>query len=145
MTVVIALAGSTAGFFLVLSPNVLVVIRQGHIEIKSLIPLSKAQPNKGMFPSSVLNFQHEVPRRVEGRLHGALPLTGINKTSSEELPGVGILESNLASGIAGNDSKSTRPDLVGLQPLAALVPATGGPRRDFVNGDLTHHQKRVLE
>lgn len=145
MTILAALAGELAGFFLVLSPNILLVIGQGHIEIKGLIPLVKPQSNKSMFPSTVLDFQDKVPRRVKGRLDGVLSLTGVNETSSEKLSGVGILKSDLASGVTRNNPETTRPDLVGLQPFSALVAAAGGPRWDFVNGDLSYHQEGVLE
>lgn len=69
--------------FLVLSANILIVIRQGHVEIKRLVPLIKPEPNEGVFPIPVLNLEHEVPGRIERGLYGTLALARVDKTSGE--------------------------------------------------------------
>nr|GME16156.1 kinetochore protein Nuf2-like isoform X1 [Ipomoea batatas] len=102
-------------------------------------------PDERVLAAAVLDLQHEVPGRVENRLDGALPLARMHEASSEELAGVGILEPDLAAFLAGHHAEPAGPDLVGLKPLAALVAAAGGARRDFENRHLTHHQERVLE
>lgn len=98
-----------------------------------------------MLPLPVLDLQNEIPRRVEHGLHRALPLAGENEAGGEELAGGGIFEADLAAVAARDDAEAAGPDLVGLEPLAALVAATCGPGRDLVDGNLAHDEKGVLE
>lgn len=72
-------------------------------------------------------------------------MTRRDEAGSKELAGIGILEADLAAVLAGDDSEATGPDKVGLQPLAALVAAAGGTRRDFVNGYFPNHQESVFK
>lgn len=140
------IAGFAAGdFLLVLPPHVLLVVRQSHIEIKGFVPLRKSQANEGVLAMAVLDLKHEVTRRVQHGLDGALALAGVDEAGGEQIAGVRILESDLAPVLAGDDPEPTRPDLVGLEPLAALVATRGGPGRDFVDGDFTDYQEGVLE
>ena len=52
---------------------------------------------------------------------------------------------DLAANVAGDDAEAARPDLVGLEPLAALVAAAGGAGRDLVDGDFADDEEGVLE
>lgn len=134
-----------ASLLLVFSSDVLLVIRQGDVEIEGFVSLVEAQADEGVLASAVLDFQHEVAGGVEDGLHGGLALAREDEAGGEELAGVRILETDLAAVLAGDDAEAARPDLVGLQPLAALVAAGGGPRRDFVDGHFADHKQRVLE
>lgn len=134
-----------AGLLLALPPHMLIVIRQRDVEIKRLVPLIEPQANEGVLPTPVLDLQHKIPGRVEHRLHRALTLAGEHEAGGEELAGVGVLEPDLAAVAARHDAEAAGPDLVGLQPLAALVTSAGGSRRDLVHRHLAHHQERVLE
>lgn len=128
-----------AGFptlLLVLSLNILFMIRQRHIEIKRLIPLIKPQPDERMLPSPILDLKHEIPGRIEHSLDRILPLAGMNKARREKITGVRIFQPDLTSVLTRHHPQPTGPDLVGLQPFAAFVAAGGGARRDFVHGDL---------
>ncbi|XP_062003372.1 uncharacterized protein LOC133720905 [Rosa rugosa] len=64
-----------------------------------------------------------------------------SSTVSTEVVGVWILWSDLALVLARHYPELTHPDLVGLEPLAAIVPAGCRPRRGFVHGDLAHQQQ----
>ncbi|CAI0434481.1 unnamed protein product [Linum tenue] len=119
------------GFLLVLPPDVLLVIGEGHVEIEGLVPLGEAQPDEGVLPRAVLDLEHEVARRVQHRLHRRLPLPRRDEAGGEQIPRVRILQPDLAPVLARNDPEPARPDLVRLQPLAALVTPGGGARRDF--------------
>ncbi|RDX94042.1 hypothetical protein CR513_23618, partial [Mucuna pruriens] len=134
-------SGGVAGFLLVLSADVLLVIGERDVEIEGLVPL----PDEGVLTASVFDLEDEVARRVEDRFHRVLALAGEHEARGEELAGVRILQSDLAAVPARHDADPTRPDLVGLEPLAALVAAGGSARRDLKHGDLTHNQERVLE
>lgn len=139
------IAGATTRILLMIPPDVLLMVGQCHIEIKSFIPLRETQPYKGVLTPTILDLQNEVSRRVKNGLDGVLPLTRVNKTSSEEFAGVGIFQPDLTSVLAGHNPKAAGPDLIGLQPLAALVAAGCGSRRDFVDGNLTNDKESVLE
>lgn len=94
-----------------------------------------------MLPPAVLDLQHKISRRVENRFDRILSLTGVNEAGGEEFlgGGVGILEADLAAVVAGDDAEAAGPDLVGLEPLAALVPAGSGSGRDLEYGYFADH------
>lgn len=130
---------------LLLPPDVLLVVRQRDVEVERLGPLREPEPDEGVLPRPVLDPEHEVAGRVERRLDGLVPLPWHHAARGEELPRVGVLEPDLAPLAARHHAEAARPDLVGLQPLAALVAAAGGPGRDLVDGDLAGHKEGVLE
>ena len=98
-----------------------------------------------MLPTPVLDLEHEVSRGIEARLDGCVALARVDEAGGEEVAGARVLEADLAAVAAGHDADPAGPDLVGLEPLAALVATGGGARRDLVDGDLAHHQECVLE
>lgn len=125
--------------------HVLIMIGQGDVEIEGLVPLGEPQPDEGVLPPAVLDPEHEVAGGVEDGLDGALPLAREDEAGGEELAGARILEPDLAAVLAGDDAEAAGPDLVGLEPLAALVAAGGGARRDLVDGDFPDDEEGVLE
>lgn len=129
----------------VLSPQVLLVVRKGDIEIKGLVALVESETDEGVLTAAVLDFENEVAGGVEGGFYGALALARKDEAGSEEFPGSGILEANLAAVAAGDDPEAARPDLVGLQPFPAFVPAASASRWDLVHYHFAHHQQRVFE
>lgn len=141
----VALISVDAGFLLVLPPQVLLVVGEGHIEVKRLVALVEPQADEGVLALAVLDLEHEVAGRIEHGLDGVLALPEADEASSEELPGAGVLQPDLAAVSARDHPEAAGPDLVGLQPLAALVAAARATRRDLVHRHLPHHQQRVLE
>lgn len=107
--------------FLRLPSNVLFVIRQRNIEIKRLVPLTESYPDECMLPSTVVDLENQVPRRIKTRLDGVVSPSVFHETCSEEIAGAGILEADLAAVLARDDTEATRPDLIGLEPFATLV------------------------
>ena len=93
----------------------------------------------------VLDLQHEIARRVEDCLNRGFSAAGVDEAGSKKIAGVGVLKADLAAELAGNDPETAGPDLVRLKPLAALVGAGSGARRDLVDGDLADDEKGVLE
>lgn len=130
---------------LLLPPHVLLVVRQRDVEVERLGPLCEPEPDEGVLPAPVLDPEHEVAGRVERRLDGLVPLARHQAARGEELARVGVLQPDLAPLAAGHDAEPSSPDLVRLQPLAALVPPARGPRRYLVDGHLAHHQEGVLQ
>lgn len=143
--IVIAAVARFTSLLVVLPLHILVMIRQRHIEIKRLVPLIESQPYEGVLSPSVLDLEHEVPGRIEHGLDGGVTLAREDEAGGEKLAGGGIFQADLAAVLAGDDAEAAGPDLVGLEPLAALVAAAGGARGDFVDGDLANHQEGVLE
>jgi len=142
----LAAAALLAGSLLLLLPlDVLLVVRQRDIEVERLVALVETEPDEGVLPPTVLDAEHEVAGGVEHGLDGALPLAGQHEACGEELTRGRVLEPDLAAVAAGHHAEAAGPDLVRLQPLAALVAAAGGARRDLVHRHLAHHQQRVLE
>lgn len=141
-------AGVCLGPILPLLPlpiHILIMIRKRHIEIKRLVPLPEAQPDKRVLPPAILDPQHEVPGGVEGGFDGGVAVAGGDEAGGEEGTGGGVLESDLGSGAAGDNSEAAGPDLIGLEPVAALVAAGGGAGRDLEDGDLADDEESVLE
>ncbi|PRQ36435.1 hypothetical protein RchiOBHm_Chr4g0391531 [Rosa chinensis] len=60
---------------------------------------------------------------------------------STEIVGVWILKSDLVLVLARHCPEPTHPTLVGLEPLAAIVPAGCRPRRGFLHCYLAHQQQ----
>lgn len=139
------LCGGAAGVLVPIPLDILLVIRQGDIEIKGLIPLTESQAYEGVLPAAILDPEHEVARGIEDGLDGGVALAGIDEAGGEEIAGIGVLEADLAAGVAGDDAEAAGPDLVGLEPLAALVAAAGGAGRDLVDGDFADDEEGVLE
>lgn len=125
--------------------HVLIMIGQRDVEIEGLVPLGKPQPDEGVLPLAVLDPEHKVAGRVEDGLDGALPLARVDEAGGEELAGARILEADLAAVLAGDDAEAAGPDLIGLEPLAALVAAGGGAGRDLEDGDFADDKEGVLE
>lgn len=69
----------------------------------------------------------------------------INEASGEKIAGNRIFEANFSARFAGNDAKTTGPDLIGLEPFAALVAAGGGARGDLVDGNFANYEECVFE
>lgn len=146
VAIAIARPLARALLFVALPPlHVLIVIGQRDVEIEGLVPLGEPEADEGVLPAAVLDPEHEVAGGVEDGLDGALPLPREDEAGGEELAGPGVLEADLAAVLAGDDAEAAGPDLVGLEPLAALVPAGGGARRDLVHGYLPDDEERVLQ
>lgn len=135
----------TVGILVDLPLDVLLVIGESNVEIKGFVPLIKAQAYEGVLTPAILDPENEVPGGIEDGLDGDLALAGVDKAGGEEVTRIGILEADLTAGMAGDDAETTGPDLVGLEPVAALVAAAGGAGRDLEDGDLADHQEGVLE
>lgn len=133
LTTASLLAASASGLLLLLPLDVLLVVREGDVEVERFVALVEAKPDEGVLPPAVLDAEHEVAGGVEHGLDGALPLPGQHEAGGEELPRGRVLEPDLAAVTAGHHAEAARPDLVRLQPLAALVAAAGGARRDLVH------------
>jgi hypothetical protein len=99
---------------LCLSLDVLFMVGQSHIEIKSLVSLRESKANKSMLSSAVIDPKHEVARGIRHVLHGGIPLPRKHRAGSEELACVGIFQSNFAFLLERDDLEPTRPDFIGL-------------------------------
>jgi hypothetical protein len=120
---------------LLLPLDALLVVRQRNVEVERLVPFIDAEADESVLPPTVLNAEHEVAGGVEHNLDDTLPLTQEHEAGSEETPPLPT----------GHHTEADIPDLVQLQPLAALVASTSGAGWDLVHRHLVHYQQPVLK
>lgn len=141
----IVVSGLTT-LLLLLSPDILLVIGEGNVEVESLIALREAESHECVFAPAVLDLEDEVSGRVEDGLDGALAwLARVDEAGGKKIPRRRVLEADLAAGLAGHDAEAPRPDLVGLEPLPTLETPGGRPGRNFIYGDLADDEKGLLQ
>jgi hypothetical protein len=116
----------TDDLLLLLPLDVHLVVRQCNVEVQYLIAFVVVEADESVVHPAALNVEHEVAGGVEHGLDDALPLARGHEAGSEEISHSWVLETDLAVVAAGHDTEAARPDLVPLQPLAALAANTGG-------------------
>lgn len=98
-----------------------------------------------MLTSAILDLKHKVAARIKRRLDRLIAEARVDEAGGEEIAGDRIFEANFGARFAGDDAETTGPDLIGLEPFAALVTAGGGARGDLEDGDLADDEESVLE
>lgn len=127
-----------------LPADMLLMIGEGNIEVKGFVPLIEAKPDERVLATAVLYAEDKVTGGIERRLNSGVAVSREDKACGEEFTGRGVLEADFAAVAAGDDAETSSPDPVGLEPLAALVSATGAAWGNLVDSNLANDEEGVL-